>query len=79
MQEQYFVYILKCSDDAYYIGLAKDLLHDFKLHNEGCFEFTNIRTPVEMVYYEVIATMPDALKKTTTITRMVKGKKESVD
>ncbi len=62
MQEPYFVYILKCCDDAYFIGLSNDLLKDFKLHNEGTYGFTNIRTPVEMMYYEVIPCLPDAIK-----------------
>lgn len=78
MQEHYFVYILKCSDGAYYIGLAKDLLNDFQLHNEGFFEFTNIRTPVEMMYYEVIATMPDAIRRQQQLRGWSRAKKKAL-
>lgn len=45
MQEHYFVYILQCNDGFYYVGLTNDFIKDFIAHNEGNYEFTNIRTP----------------------------------
>ncbi len=76
MQEPYFVYILKCCDDAYFIGLSNDLLKDFKLHNKGIYEFTNIRTPVEMMYYEVIPCLPDAIKRQQQLRGWTRAKKK---
>jgi 5-(carboxyamino)imidazole ribonucleotide synthase len=78
MQEPYFVYILKCCDDAYFIGLSNDLLKDFKLHNKGIYEFTNIRTPVEMMYYEVIPCLPDAIKRQQQLRGWTRAKKKAL-
>ena len=34
-QEHYYVYILLCSDGAYYIGLTNDLIQRFEEHQAG--------------------------------------------
>lgn len=54
MQQPYFVYILECSDKAYYVGLATNLNKDVEDHNNGVFGFTHVRKPVTLLYYEVI-------------------------
>ncbi|MFT4155581.1 5-(carboxyamino)imidazole ribonucleotide synthase [Parafilimonas sp.] len=78
MQEQYFVYILTCCDDAYFIGLANDLIKDFRLHNEGMYEFTNMRTPVKMMYYETVPTLPDAIKRQQQLRGWSRAKKKAL-
>ncbi len=78
MQEQYFVYILKCNDGVYYIGLANDLIKDFNAHNNGVYEFTNVRTPVEMMYYEVIPSFADAQKRQQQLRGWSRAKKKAL-
>lgn len=53
----WFVYILRCSDGSYYVGVAADVTHRFKQHNAGqAVAFTKERRPVELVYFEKCGT-----------------------
>lgn len=45
------MYILKCSDDSYYVGSTRDLDGRVWLHNAGRgAEYTKRRLPVELAY-----------------------------
>ena len=50
----YFVYILECSDSAYYTGVTNDLEIRLMQHQEGVNEkaFTFKRRPVKLVFHE---------------------------
>ena len=47
------MYILKCSDNSYYVGSTNNLTLRIEehMHGEGA-EYTKHRLPVELVYYE---------------------------
>jgi putative endonuclease len=49
-----YVYILKCSDDSYYIGVTNNLELRLAQHNEGVLvsSYTYNKRPVQLVYYE---------------------------
>ncbi len=49
---EYFVYILRCCDDRYYVGMTNDLVRRMDEHNRGMNEtaFTHDRRPVKLVY-----------------------------
>ncbi len=51
--EQYFVYILKCSDLSYYTGITNDLERRFREHQIGIDKesFTYNRRPVKLSFY----------------------------
>jgi 5-(carboxyamino)imidazole ribonucleotide synthase len=78
MQEQYFVYILFCNDGFYYIGLTDDLIKDFNAHNDGAYEFTSARTPVKMMYYEVIPSLQEAKKRQQQFRGWSRSKKKAL-
>lgn len=46
-------YILKCSDESYYVGSTTDMERRLQEHNtgRGC-DYTKARRPVEVVYTE---------------------------
>lgn len=47
------IYMLRCSDRSYYVGVASDVAHRLKQHNSGLGpEFTRNRRPMELVYVE---------------------------
>lgn len=50
----HWVYILRCADDALYIGQTGDLEHRILLHDKGLTRFTFSRLPVTMVYSETV-------------------------
>ena len=49
----HFVYVLRCADNALYIGETPNLASRFAKHNEGsASQFTAQRRPVSLVYAE---------------------------
>ena len=51
---QYFVYILLCSDNSYYTGITNDLERRMYEHENGTNpgSYTCKRRPVKLVFYE---------------------------
>ncbi|OGK19557.1 excinuclease ABC subunit C [Candidatus Roizmanbacteria bacterium RIFCSPHIGHO2_02_FULL_40_13b] len=47
----YYVYILKLSDDSYYIGYSTDLKSRIKTHNGGSVPSTKNFRPIKLIYY----------------------------
>lgn len=51
---QYYVYILKCSDDSYYTGITNNIARRFEEHqfgiNKDCYTFK--RRPLTMEFYQ---------------------------
>ncbi len=48
----YYVYILKCSDDSYYVGVTNNLERRFSEHNEGNSptSYTYKRRPLKLIW-----------------------------
>ena len=47
----WFVYILKCSDNTYYIGCTSDLDDRLRRHSKGENTYTKYRLPVNLMGY----------------------------
>lgn len=76
--DQHYVYILKCRDNTYYTGYAKDVEQRLKLHNEGKgAKYTRGRGPHEIVYCAPFPTQGDALRKEYEIKQLTRKQKES--
>jgi predicted GIY-YIG superfamily endonuclease len=79
-QEQYFVYIVRCSDGGLYIGLTNDLIKRFTEHEEGqsvnCYTFK--RRPLRLVYYETIPFLKEAIERETQLKKWSRKKKEAL-
>jgi len=78
--EPYYVYIVKCSDDTYYTGIAKDIEKRILEHNgskKGA-RYTRIRRPVELVYKECHKSKSSALKREMEIKKMARAQKEKL-
>ena len=52
--DSWFVYILRCSDNTLYTGVARDPQKRLQQHNHGNkgAKYTRARRPVELVYQE---------------------------
>ena len=47
------MYILRCSDDSYYVGSTRDIITRFQQHQAGeGAEYTRRRLPVELVFVQ---------------------------
>lgn len=73
----YYVYILKCSDDSLYTGSTNNLEKRFLKHNESKqgAHYTKIRRPVVLVYSEEYKTVSEALKREIEIKSLSRKKK----
>ena len=77
----YFIYLVKCSDNTLYCGIAKDLERRLNEHNgvtKGGAKYTNPRRPVKLVYKEEVATLSEALKREIAIKKHTREEKENL-
>ena len=73
------VYILKCSDNSYYVGHTQNLEHRIKLHNSGKgAKHTATRRPVTLKYQEPASSQQEAIKRELQIKRWSRLKKEAL-
>jgi putative endonuclease len=75
--ETWFVYILRCNDNTYYVGVATDLTDRVKEHNSGQgSSFTKKRSPVKLVYSEKHENYASARKREAQLKGWRREKKE---
>ena len=73
---EYWVYILRCSDDTLYTGITNDLEHRVNVHNSGKgAKYTRSRHPVMVVYKELCADKSAALQREIMIKNMTRQDK----
>lgn len=74
----WFVYIVRCSDDSLYTGIAKDVdrrVHEHNAHKVLGARYTRARQPVELVYQEVVDSRSQATRRERQIRRLSKREK----
>jgi putative endonuclease len=75
----WYVYILRCADDALYIGETPDLATRLARHNDGRASiFTAARRPVALVYAEQHSNRELALARERQLKRWTRAKKEAL-
>jgi putative endonuclease len=47
------VYILKCSDDTFYVGCSGDIKDRLKRHSKGEVKYTSSRLPVQITHLSI--------------------------
>ena len=72
----YFVYMVRCSDDSIYTGITNDLEKRMKMHNlkKGA-KYTRSRTPVKLIYFEKCLDRSQALKREIAIQNLKRDEK----
>lgn len=80
MQEQYFVYIVQCNDQSFYIGLTRDLVASFEKHINGANpdSYTFSRRPLQLLYYETIPFHADAVNRARQLKGWSRAKKKAL-
>ncbi|WEK05311.1 MAG: GIY-YIG nuclease family protein [Candidatus Devosia phytovorans] len=75
-----FVYMLRCADGSYYVGLTKqDPEARLWEHNNKIYPgYTSTRTPVEMVFMEHYERIIDAIERERQIKKWSRRKKEAL-
>ena len=49
----YTVYILKCSDNSYYVGCTNDFNDHISRHQQGQVSYTSKRLPVTLIHQSI--------------------------
>ncbi len=74
-----FVYILRCSDDSYYVGSARVLERRIAEHASGHgARYTSQRLPVELVFAEEFANIGEAYAREKQIQGWSRRKRRSL-
>ena len=75
----WFVYMLRCSDNSLYTGYTNDVKRREMVHNTGKgAKYTKSRLPVHLVYWEGFELRNDALKRECAIKKLTKQQKEAL-
>lgn len=76
MEKNWYVYILRCSDETLYTGITNDPLRRLAQHNAGtASKCTRSRRPVEMVYREAVNGKSEALRREYAIKQLTRQQK----
>jgi putative endonuclease len=74
-----WVYILRCSDNSYYVGSTNNLELRISQHQEGLgSQYTRNRLPVELIYTEEFQTVAEAFYREKQIQGWSKCKREAL-
>lgn len=74
-----FVYILRCSDDSYYVGSTRNIDTRLEQHNSGRgARYTSTRTPVELVFCEEFVDVGEAYAMEKRIQGWSRKKREAL-
>ncbi|MCF6340748.1 MAG: GIY-YIG nuclease family protein [Sulfurimonas sp.] len=76
-KNNWFIYILKCSDDTLYTGITIDLDRRLDEHNNSSkgAKYTRIRRPVELIYSEMVDNKSLASKREYKIKKLSREQK----
>jgi putative endonuclease len=77
--KDYFVYILKCSDDSYYTGVTNNLEKRINEHQSGIIKgYTSKRLPIRLLFSERFSDINQAIKFEKQIKGWSRKKKEAL-
>ena len=76
----YYVYILKCSDESYYVGVTNNLERRFAEHCEGksTTSYTSKRRPLELIWSMRFKYILEAIAFEKQVKGWSKKKKEAL-
>jgi len=76
---EWFVYMLRCSDNSLYTGVTTDVKRRLKEHNEekAGAKYTRVRRPVSLVYEEAVESRSAACQREYQLKQLKKSDKES--
>ncbi len=78
--KQYYVYILKCSDESYYTGMTNDINRRLNEHNYGLNKesYTHDRRPLNMVFCTEFNDVNQAISFEKQVKGWSRKKKEAI-
>jgi len=80
-QPQWYVYMLRCSDNSLYTGITTDISRRLNEHNSSDklgAKYTRVRRPVSLVYSENTLNRQSASQREYQLKRLTKKSKEAL-
>lgn len=75
--KDWYVYILRCSDNSLYTGITTNIDRRVAEHNsQNAAKYTRSRQPVQLVYYEKVSSRSQASVREYEIKKLSKQDKE---
>ena len=75
-QKQWYVYMVRCSDDTLYTGMTNNLYQRLARHNVGIgSKYTRSRLPVALIWYRRVSDKSEALRLERVIKKMSRSDK----
>lgn len=79
MEDNWYVYILRCGDGTLYTGITTDVQRRLQMHRSGKgAKYTRGRQPLELVYREACEDHSQALKREWQIKQLPRAEKEKL-
>lgn len=80
MSDNWYVYLMRCSDNSLYAGITTDLTRRLNEHNNSklAAKYTRIRRPVSLAYAESSENRSLASKREYQLRKLSKAKKEQL-
>ena len=79
--KSWYVYVVRCSDNSLYTGIAMDVKRRIDEHNKddkAGAKYTRARRPVRLVYQEEVASRSEAASRESAIKKLTKPEKEAL-
>ncbi|MFC4355826.1 GIY-YIG nuclease family protein [Chryseomicrobium palamuruense] len=77
MKNSHFFYVLRCQDQSFYAGYARDVMRRLEEHNAGVgCKYTRVRRPVELIHAEGFDTRSEAMKAEYAFKQLTRKQKE---
>ena len=80
MSDNWYIYLMRCSDNSLYAGITTDLTRRLNEHNNSKLgaKYTRIRRPVTLAYAETSDNRSLASKREYQLRKLSKAKKEQL-
>ena len=77
MEQNWYLYILRCGDGSLYTGITTDVPRRLEAHRQGKgAKYTRGRGPLTLCHAELCGTHSEALKRELAVKALPKGEKE---
>jgi len=75
----WYIYIVKCQDDSFYVGTSSDLTRRFQEHKDGRGgKYTSHHKPSKIIYSESFDKKEEAFKREKQLKGWSRKKKENL-
>lgn len=79
MENNWYLYILRCGDGTLYTGITTDVERRLEAHRSGAgAKYTRGRGPLTVAYREICGSHSDALKREMAVKKLTREQKEAL-